>query len=204
MESNPRHKTGISATTQNARDSSTSSEALLPGTCEGYGIPSFLALCHRLELPFLPITWEERRGQVGEAGQARINQSLVNVQTSFVFKRFKLNPNGDRLRPIVQEVAVLTHPAIRNHPHILPVQGFCWEIDSDDEEGMSYTIRPVLVFPKTEYGDLRTFFKTNEGRSICILDRLKLGADIGVAMRDMHANGKLIHGMHSTRLSFQL
>ena len=193
MESDSRHKTDISTTTQNTRDSLACPEDSLPDTCEGYGIPSFLALCHRLELPFLSITWEARRGQVGEAGQARINQSLVNAQTSFVYKRFKLMKGVD-LRPIIQEVAVLTHPAIRNHPHIIPVQGYCWEIENGEGEGLSHTIRPVLVFPKSEYGDLRTFFKTNKGRSICILDRLKLAEDIGVAIRDMHANGKLYRG----------
>lgn len=194
MESISKSKTDIFAATQRAREDALLPGPSLPGTCRGYTIPSFLAFCHRLELPYLPSGWEERRGPVGEAGQAAIDQSLINSKTSFAFRRFKFSPDRDFFRPIIQEVAVLRHPAVRNHPNIVPVQGFYLEVNGDES---SHPLRPALVFPKSELGDLRAFFKKNEDSPLSILGRLKLGADIGVAIRDMHANG-IVHGDIST------
>jgi hypothetical protein len=54
-----------------------------------YGFIALLALTQRLEIDMLPTTWQASLGNIGQGGQAEINQALVNVQTSFAFKHFK-------------------------------------------------------------------------------------------------------------------
>lgn len=102
-----------------------------------YGFIAVLALIQRLEIDLLPITWQAKLGQ---GGQAEINQALVNLQTSFAFKQFKRVDQSDPFWEIVQEMVVLRHPVVRNHPHIIQLIGICWDIPRNDQ------VWPVLVF----------------------------------------------------------
>jgi len=137
-----------------------------------YGFIAVLGLAQRLCLEFLPITWQEPLDMVGRGGQARINQSLMHLQISFAFKRFDHQPSYDPFQEIVQEMAVLAHPSIRQHQHIIQLEGICWDIT---EEGEAW---PVLVFEKTHLGDLYEFARSNKGKSLPIEDRLELCADV--------------------------
>lgn len=160
-----------------------------------YGFIAVLGLAQRLRIDFLPITWQavleslEQDGKGARGGQAKIYQSLVNVETSFAFKRFRRNPSTfdseyASFRDIVSEMIVLSHNAIRKHPYIARLEGLCWDISNEKE------VWPVLVFEKSHLGDLYHFSRSGKGRDLSIDGRLKLCTDIGVAIRDMHLNSR--------------
>lgn len=150
----------------------------------GYGFTAFLGLAQRLNVSFLPITWQATLGPVGKGGQAGINQALVNIQISFAFKHFDYKPQ-DPFRMAAQEMVVLSHRVIREHQHIVRLEGICWDIRSRVQ------VRPVLVFQKSDLGDLYKFSITEEYKCLSIKDKLNLCTDIGIAIRDMHLNGKV-------------
>ena len=147
-----------------------------------YGFIAVLGLAQRLGIHFLPITWQAPLGSIGEGGQARINQALVDIQTSFAFKQFKY-PDYDPFREIVQEMVILCHPIIRKHKHIVSLEGICWDVRQDEN------VWPVLVFQKSHFEDLFKFARSEEFRDLSIEDKLRLCADVGSAIRDMHSNG---------------
>jgi serine/threonine protein kinase len=154
-----------------------------------YGFIAMLALAQRLHIHFLPITWQAALGPLGEGGQARINQALIHVQTSFAFKCFKKvsqihNFECALFREVINEMIILSHPLIRNHPHVVRLEGICWDISQDDQ------VWPVLVFEKAHLGDLDQFVTSIKGTKLSMEDRLDLCVDIGIAIKDMHSNSK--------------
>jgi hypothetical protein len=149
---------------------------------------AFLALAQRLEIPFLPITWQALLDDLGEGGQARVSQASANAQTSFAFKRFGDDSTGNvdedtPLQAVVNEMIMLSHHAIRDHPYVVTLEGICWDIPGDGDQ-----VWPVLVFEKSIYGDLFEFVKSGHGSSLSIQEKLKLCTDIGISIRDMHSN----------------
>ena len=148
-----------------------------------YDFIAVLGLAQRLGIRFLPITWQASRGRIGNGGQATINEALVKLQISFAFKLFS-RPQQHPFRDLVQEMVALSHPVIQKHEHIVRLEGVCWDITDDDQ------VWPVLVFQKTHLGALHEFAASNRCRNLSMEDRLNLCADIGTAIRDMHANGK--------------
>jgi hypothetical protein len=149
-----------------------------------YGFIAVLALIQRLEIDILPITWHVTLGSLGQGGQGKINQALVNIQTSFAFKQFKRVSQSDPFREIVQEIVVLRHPVVHDHPHIIQLIGICWDIPYNNQ------VWPVLVFEKTHLGDLYHFARCSIGRDLCLEDKLKVCVEISIALRDMHCNSK--------------
>lgn len=148
---------------------------------------ALLALAQRLKIPFLPITWQALRDNLGQGGQARVSQALANVQTSFAFKRFRDDSTGNvdedtPFQAVINEMVMLSHHAIQDHPYVVTLEGICWDIPRDDQ------IWPVLVFEKSIYGDLFQFVKAGLGSALPTQEKLKLCADIGIAIRDMHLN----------------
>lgn len=148
----------------------------------GYGFVAILGLAQRLNIDFLPITWQAPLGPIGRGGQAGINQALINIQISFAFKHFDYKWR-DPFREIAQEMVVLSHRVIRDHKHIVRLEGICWDIRSSTQ------VRPVLVFQKTDLGDFHKFSKSEKFKSLSTEDKLNLCADVGIAIRDMHRNG---------------
>ncbi|OCK78127.1 kinase-like protein, partial [Lepidopterella palustris CBS 459.81] len=153
---------------------------------------TFLAVVQKLQIDILPIRWQPERLPIGAGATGKINEALINLHTSFAFKcvsdRQKLDESEAKiLQAFVSEIVVLGHPLIREHPNIAKLQGICWDISSDDK------VWPVLVFEKTQYGDLYNFITLPVGRDLRIAERLKLCVDVGVAIMDMHSN-KIIHG----------
>ncbi|KAL8724888.1 MAG: hypothetical protein Q9166_007692 [cf. Caloplaca sp. 2 TL-2023] len=153
-----------------------------------YGFLAVLGLAQRLHIRFLPITWQAALGRIGRGGQARINQALANLQTSFAFKRFD-HPDRDPFRETVQEMVVLTHPRIQEHEHIVRLEGICWDIPQDDK------IWPVLVFQMSHLGDLYNFTRLEKFKTLSMEDRFNICADIGIAIRDMHHNANQVAGI---------
>jgi hypothetical protein len=151
---------------------------------------SLLAIAQNLQIDFLPITWQPALDALGHGGTAEIRQLLVDVQRSLAFKRIvQLRSSQNHsaegrntYSALISEISVLGQPSIRNHPHIISLHGICWEIRSDEE------ILPVLVFDKSQYGDLRKFMDSEEGKGLCIEDRINLCIDIASAVMVMHSN----------------
>ena len=77
---------------------------------------------------------------------------------------------------------MLGHPVIREHPNVVELEGICWDVQSEGK------VWPVLVFQKTQPGDLESFMELPAGRDLSIKDRLKLCMDVGTAIMDMHSN----------------
>ena len=149
-----------------------------------YGFIALLGLAQRLHVRFLPITWQAPLGQIGKGGQAGINEALANAQISFAFKLFD-RPQQHPFREIAQEMVVLSHPTVRQHEHIVTLEGICWDIPEDNQ------VWPVLVFEKSHLGDLHRFAGLESFKDLSIEDKLKLCANIGLAIRDMHGNGNM-------------
>jgi hypothetical protein len=148
-----------------------------------YGFIAVLALIQRLKIDLLPMTWQAGLGSLGRGGQGVINQALITIQISFAFKRFESKGLDDPYREVVQEMVVLRHPAVRDHPHTVHLIGVCWDIPDSNH------VWPVL-FEKTHLGDLDHFVRSGNGRSLRLEDKLKICVEIGIALRDMHQNSK--------------
>ena len=48
---------------------------------------SFLSVAQQYGLEFMPITWDPARESLGAGISGRVNQSLIDVETSLAFKR---------------------------------------------------------------------------------------------------------------------
>ena len=160
-----------------------------------YDFISFLAIAKQLKVDFLPITWQPALDCIGGGATAEIRQSSINLQTSFAFKRFTSPLQARTLvdetvifRAIVAEILVLSHPSIRRHSNISELLGICWDVI--EETGKVW---PVLVFEKATYGDLQIFMTQDRGLGLLHWEsRLKLCADVGRAVADMHSNSKQV------------
>ncbi|KAJ0108132.1 hypothetical protein J7T55_007251 [Diaporthe amygdali] len=150
---------------------------------------SFLAVAQSLKIDILPLTWDAGRNDIGSGATARVMEALINIHTRFAFKRAnKQKLESEIFRSFTNEIAVLSHSFIREHPNIAQLQGICWEISATDDKPW-----PVLVFEKTSLGDLYSFAKLPASRSMNFSQRLKLCVDIGTAIMAMHSV-QIVHG----------
>ncbi|KAK4182692.1 kinase-like domain-containing protein, partial [Podospora australis] len=158
---------------------------------EEYNLFSFLATAQKLDIDMLPIEWES--SIVGLGGTARIHEKFSNSITSLAFKR--IHPDDIRSKPqehifrmLITEIMVLKHPVLSMHANVVSLEGICWDISTHDHRPW-----PVLVFEKTEFGDLTRFSRLPLGREMGIEQRLRLCLDIAKAIKDMHSHD-IIHG----------
>jgi hypothetical protein len=160
-----------------------------------YDLITFLAVVQKMELDILPITWQSARDMIGRGGTSDINEALINLQTSFAFKCLsndqKQSVSKNEIsrsiifQTLVNEIIILGHPGLREHPNMVALQGICWDIPADDE------IWPVLVFEKSQFGDLYSFLTLPVGRDLQPVDRMNLCADVGAAILSMHSNSRM-------------
>ena len=163
----------------------------IPPTDIHYDFISFLAIAQRLNVDFLPITWQPALDSLGKGATAEVSQSLVNLQMSFAFKRTALSnlpwqgqyqeQERRALRALISEVSVLSHPLIRRQANIINLEGICWEIGREDK------VLPVLVFEKAQLGDMHRFMDSDLGKALSIEDRLKMCIGVGTAVMVMHS-----------------
>lgn len=159
-----------------------------------YDFISFLAVAQACDLNFLPMTWQPALEALGAGGTAQINQSLVNLRTSYAFKRTTLwnDPRNlygsaksrEIFRALVSEISALSHPALRTHPNIVDLEGICWDPTMGASE-----IWPVLVTEKSPWGDIQHFAHSINGATTTVLERTSLCADVGAGILSMHASG---------------
>ena len=150
---------------------------------------SVLSVAQWRRIDFLPVKWEPALQQIGSGGSARIQQSIINFNIDFAFKRLTLSghslPDDEALyRALIAEISVLGHPSILTHPNVLRLEGLCWDIDHNKK-----TVYPALVFEKALYGDLDRFKGSQLGQEMTIADKMLLCAHIANAFVSMHSCG---------------
>jgi hypothetical protein len=157
----------------------------------------FIAVCQKLNVDFLPITWQSVLMGLGQGGQATVRQSHLGLETSFAFRQFRSHPMGtseeQRIRAyrmFIREVSILKHPNFTDNPFIIDLLGVTWDYATAD-------IWPVLVFPKSKYGDFDRFMASEEGKGLKLEHRLALWQDVAVSVSYIHASSEIF-------LSFQL
>ncbi|RSL87300.1 hypothetical protein CEP51_002282 [Fusarium floridanum] len=142
-----------------------------------------------LRIDFVPVSWDRGRTIIGSGATSKVQEAFINRNTGFAFKRANQSKtDAETYKALVNEIMVLSHPLIRNHPNISQLQGFCWEVSEEDDKSW-----PVLIFEKAPFGDLLDFSRLREGTEISFAERLELCVDIGTAILDLHLNG-IIHG----------
>jgi hypothetical protein len=147
----------------------------------------FLATAQMGDVDFLPIVWQSDLDQVAIGGTAVIRQSFLNLKLSYVFKRI-IREKVDEpyaFHALASEVFILGHREIRGHDNIVRLVGICWDFVSANEP-----IWPVLVFEKSQYGDLEQFMESKPGLGLDLKARMKLCTDIAAAIVLMHFHGE--------------
>jgi hypothetical protein len=147
---------------------------------------TFLGIAQKLEVDFLPITWQPELDGAGRGGTSEIRQSIVMLRASYAFKRimpnWKTNQKKD-FPALITELAVLGHPSIRANRHVAALGGICWDVNSENDE-----VWPVLVFEKAQQGDLMAFMQRDDGRKLSFRDRMEFCIDIITGVVGMHSN----------------
>ncbi|KAH8891997.1 kinase-like protein [Thozetella sp. PMI_491] len=174
-------------------DGAVSSCASVVKAAGPYDLLDFLAVAQHRRIDMLPFKWESGV-PLGMGGTANVAQGASvevsdGTEMGFVFKRVHRETSGSvyqhrDYQALLSEVYVLGHPVVRHHPNIIAVEGFCWDVVG----GESW---PVLVFKKTEHGDLRQFM-CSKGKSLSFKARVKLCREIGDAVLLMHS----CHAIH--------
>ena len=146
----------------------------------------FLGVVQQHEIDVFPITWHPALDTIGEGATAEIRAALIDLQTSYAFKRYIMSDNNEEklLLHLISEVSILGLESIRNHPNIIKLEGVAWDINNDGQ------VWPVLVFEKAEHGDLETFFASNPGKDLTFEERLDLCIHIGTALMVLSAHSK--------------
>jgi hypothetical protein len=201
------------STSEFVRGFSASSGLLERLSTQPHDFITFLGVAQYFQVPLLPITWQPKLLDIGEGGHSVINQSLINTQTSFAFKRVskkkKRGQQTDLYRSLITEVTVLSQKAVKSHNNISQLQGICWDCDDElREKSKSFEaadvdaqIWPVLVFERSQYGDLWHFAASHIGRCLTNPQRLAICIDIGVALTDMYENGEPLQMLLMTQLN---
>jgi len=147
---------------------------------------AFLSVVQKCNVDFLSITWQPTLGILGTGGSGTISQSTFTTDIPLAFKRYNQDGDSDMdFLPLISEVLILSQPPMHDHPHIVNLEGICWEIEPRTEKAV-----PTLVFEKASW-DLQQFMNVSEGKNMSIDNRLKICADIGSAIMTLHAYGLL-------------
>ena len=157
-----------------------------------YDFLTFLGIAQSLNIEFLPISWDTRQANIGKGGTAEMSQSPINLEAAFAFKRLASVDSARSeaestaiFEALVAEISVLGHKSIRNHPNINRLEGICWDIEPESEK-----VWPVLVFEKTQDGDLKTLMDHGTGARLDLSNRLRLCDEVATAVSDLHLNGE--------------
>ncbi|KAL2812568.1 hypothetical protein BDW59DRAFT_38882 [Aspergillus cavernicola] len=167
-------------------------------------IITFITLVQKMKMSILPLTWQSDLQLLGRGGTSHVNQSLVDLETSFAFKRVA---EKDRLEKtdaeiflrLMNEVYILCNTAVMNHAYILQLQGICWDVPFRTHQGSSPEplqddkVWPVLVFQKAHFGDLNTFAQRPIGQELDLAERWRICLEVGVAIAHMQSQN-VIHG----------
>lgn len=169
-----------------------------------YNLINVLGATQSWNLDFLPIDWQSGLDELGVGGTASIQEFSVSRQLSFAYKLIKPRHSEAAtekelelarrraFRAIVCEISVLGLFQKTAHPYISHLYGIAWDVESDDE------IWPVLVSKKSIHGDLEKFLLSEEGQTIAVKEKVRLCAEVAIAIRDMHSYRKYNGGLSLT------
>ena len=151
-----------------------------------HSLLSFLATAQALNVGFLPMTWQSGRRLLGTGGTSLITQHIISMHTSFAFKRLKPKDNrkmtdADLYQMCTRELEILSSTRVRGHPNIVQLLGICWDTS------WTNLVRPVLVFEKSQFGDLYNFCMLPVGKGLNLVERSKLLQELSFALLDMHS-----------------
>ena len=174
----------------NSSQSATLASAI--ATSSSFDLLTFLGIAQSLNIDILPISWDGDQAIIGQGGTAEISQSSINLETAFAFKRLSSVDSGLSeeqqtaiFEALIAELSVLGHKSMRVHRNIHRLEGICWDI-----EPVSERVWPVLVFEKTQHGDLKKFMESDAGARLDLRNRLRLCAEVATAVSDLHMNGE--------------
>lgn len=167
---------------------------------------TFLGVAQRLNIDFLPVTWQPALDRIGQGATAEIREAPANLQFSCAFKRsvcepyFEFEDFESRVLPcLIAEISTLGLKSIRKHPNTIKLEGIWWEGISSEGEHVSreapYTSRkggivPVLVFEKAKYGGLHRFMMQEAGGSLSLVQKIGISTAIARTVAEMHYHGK--------------
>ncbi|KUL90028.1 hypothetical protein ZTR_02801 [Talaromyces verruculosus] len=151
-----------------------------------------------LRVRILPLVWEPAFEVLGRDGATgRVNEDHLNAKLAFAFKRFKpdnTNPSlsDSQFRDLqysamINEMTILSHPAIGEHDNITYFIGVGFELFSDTGE-----VWPMLIFSRLNQGDLGTYM----AQSTSIQDGdilLGICGQVAKAVQILHKSN-VIHG----------
>jgi serine/threonine protein kinase len=92
-----------------------------------------------------------------------------------------------RLKAVVLEVEILSHPLVRQHPNITTLLGYSW-----DETVWGYA--PVLVMDLATFGDGRRFLRSNQlsdDEKVALCDDVASGLEVLHTCNIVHGDLKL-------------
>ena len=150
----------------------------------------FLGLTQFHQVDLLPLTWQPALEELGNGRTSNVSQSLLNIQMSLAFKRAlptqaedqqHSDGESDIFPRLCTELSVLAHPPLRNHPFIVRLEGFCWELHLN-----SFGVLPVFVFEKAHGGNLQDFINSEQGGKLNFAKRKELCVQIAHALMTMH------------------
>ncbi len=174
------------------KSSQSATLASATATSSSCDLLTFLGIAQSLNIDFLPISWDGAQAIIGQGGTADISQSSINLETAFAFKRLSsvdaaLSEEQQTaiFEALIAEISVLGHKSMRVHRNINRLEGICWDIEPESER-----VWPVLVFEKTQHGDLKTFMENDAGARLDLSNRLRLCTEIATAVSDLHQNGE--------------
>ena len=78
----------------------------------------------RYGVDILPIKWEPARRDLGAGGSANVSQALINLQTSFAFKRLfhAGRATEESINRLVMEILILRHPELQDHANVVRLE----------------------------------------------------------------------------------
>lgn len=91
-----------------------------------------------------------------------------------------------RIRKVLHEIKIATHPAVKKNVNILHIKGFGWEL----AEGSLTT--PFIVVEYAEYGTLRDYLRKGS-HAVTIETRYELALDAARGVQTLHAH-RIAHG----------
>ncbi|KAF3937845.1 Phytochrome [Dactylella cylindrospora] len=150
---------------------------------------SLLSAFQENDVDIIPTTWQPGFGLLGRGGQGTVNQSQISLRHSFGFKRIRETESGSpSFAGQITEITVLCAEGIRDNPHIINIEGICWEVSSKPDR-----VLPVFIFEKSDAGDLVQFLESAQGQQgLTFQDRLQLCIEIGLALVSLHDRG-IVH-----------
>ena len=164
-------------------------------------LSQLLRTCRTAGLEHQSLALEDLYGnEIGEGTTYRVARKRVNYsstnQTWVAAKRAKLivpKASGigrtvnkleyNRLRAVLLEIGVLTHPPLKSHPNIVDLIGYDW-----DEEVSGYA--PIIIMELATFGNLTSLFSKE---TLSDAERTRICIDIVCGLEAVHSC-MIIHG----------